>query len=424
MSKMWLVARYELLTNIRKRSFLAAAFIGPLFTLGITALIFFITFQAESTVGDLDRIGVVDEAGVIRFYDDLTASIENPAGVLFAAYATADEARTAFEAGIIGGYMVLPPDYLDSGEVRLFIAGSASEAFSDAVSAYLRRNLGGDLPEAELTRLAEGSSATLRFLDSGRVLPIEALIGLVIVPILFVVLFMLTAQTASGYLMGGVVEEKSNRIMEILITSLRPIDLLAGKILGLGVLGLVQLGIWGGIAAIGAQFVGQSPFLSGLVVPPDLMVMGVIYFLLGYAFMATSMATIGVIIGAEQEARQYAGLFSLLFAAPFFAIIAFFTEPNGTVVTALSLVPLTSPTSMLMRMTFTAVPLEQHLLAVALLIAMNGLILWAGARVFRFALLNYGKRLSVNQVIGLLRRRRPNELLTAPAAEATAGGAQ
>jgi ABC-2 type transport system permease protein len=408
------VARHEFLSNVRKRSFLFAAIGGPLFTIILMGVIILITVQAEMDTSRFSQIGVVDQAGVIVYTDDPTASVEQPPEVMFIAYNSPESAADALARGTISAYFILPPDYLSSGSVRLFSSGGAGSALTDLIDDYLLRNIGRDLDPTVLDRLIDPAVPTLRFLDTGRTVPIDAVIGIVLFPIMFVVFFMIAIQSTSGYLMSSVVEEKANRIMEILITSVTPMQLLGGKIIGLGLLGLVQIAIWMGIAGAGSLVVSASgsQVLSAIVIAPDLVVMALVYFILGYGFFAVCMAVIGVVVGTDQESRQYAGLFVLPLAAPLFAMLAFLTDPNGVLVTALSLVPLTAPTSMLMRMSFAPVPPLHHLIAIGGLLVLNIALLWGGARIFRLALLMYGKKLSPRQLIALVRRPASAALVT------------
>ncbi|MCZ2097277.1 MAG: ABC transporter permease, partial [Anaerolineae bacterium] len=145
------------------------------------------------------------------------------------------------------------------------------------------------------------------------------------------------------------------------------------------------------------------------------LVIGVIYFLLGYFLLACVMAAIGVVMGSEQESRQFAGIFGLVLAIPFFAITSFITDPNGAVVTFLTLFPFTSPVSMIMRMGFSAVPAWQLILSIALLLLTSLFMAWASARIFRWALLLYGKRPGVRQLIRVI--RRPSGMATSATGE-------
>ncbi|MFN8528940.1 MAG: ABC transporter permease [Anaerolineae bacterium] len=192
-----------------------------------------------------------------------------------------------------------------------------------------------------------------------------------------------------------------------ILTTVTPFQLMFGKIIGLGALGLVQLAVWLGAGLIVIN-VGQFlPALQGVTIPPDLVIASVVYFLLGYFLQASVMAGIGAVVASEQESRQYAGIFSLLFSIPFFLIINFFTDPNGPVVTFLCLFPFTSPVSVIMRMGFGSIPPEQLILSVLILLVTVVLVTWLSARVFRWALLLYGKRPSLRQMFDVLRRRAP-----------------
>jgi ABC-2 type transport system permease protein len=204
--------------------------------------------------------------------------------------------------------------------------------------------------------------------------------------------------------MSGVVEEKTSRIMEILVTSVTPFQLLFGKIIGLGLLGLTQLVIWMAAGFVTLALGRNTTFLTGITIPPDLLVVGVVYFLLGYFLLASAMAGIGVVLGSEQESRQYAGIFGLLLAIPFFFITSFFTDPNGGVVTFLTLFPFTSPVSMILRMGFSAVPAWQLIASIVLLLLTALFMAWASARIFRWALLLYGKPPGIRELIRVIRR--------------------
>lgn len=422
MYKTLLVARQEFLTNVRKRSFLIAAFGVPLLTIIMMGVVIFVTASAEGNLDRFSAVGVVDDAGIIILADDPTATYEEPPVPAFYVYPTEEAARNAMDMGVVGAYFVLPETYMTTGRLRLITASGASEALTDNIEDYLRRNVGTGVDPAVMDRILEPTNASIRFLSTGRTVPMEATVGLLLLPIIFVTIFMIAAQTTSGYLMSGVVEEKSNRIMEILITTIKPIQLLAGKIIGLGLLGLIQLLIWAvlsGITGAIAQGTG-SAFLSAIVITPDMAALALIYFFLGYFFLSTMMAGIGAVVGSEQESRQTAGIFGLLMWVPFFALFTFLTDPNGTIPTVLSLIPVTAPTAMILRATFTSVPTEQIVLSIVLLIVLNLFVLWLSARIFRFALLMRGNRFGLRQIIRLIRRRGSAGAIVSPAGEGSA----
>ena len=396
MSKIWLIIKHEYLTNIKRRSFLFGAFGAPIVSLGLMVLVFGLIINNESDVERLGTIGYVDESGV------LAAQVDEPEN--FRAYDTEAAARADLDAGVIGAHFVLPPDYMETGTVRIYSNTSIPEVLEDQIDTYLRANLGAVLPPEIAERIKAPAETSILALDTGRVLQSDSLIGLVLMPIIFVIVFLFASQTTSGYLMGSVVEEKTTRIVEILVTSVTPFQLLAGKIIGLGLLGLTQLAVWIAFGYVALNFGQTSNILSGVIIPPDLLIIAVIYFLLGYFLLASVMACIGVIAGSEQESRQYAGIFSLIMVIPIFFIVTFITDPDSAIVTFLTLFPLTSPIAVLLRMGFGTVPPEQLTLSIALLALTALLAAWASARIFRWGLLLYGKRPSPRELLRVIRR--------------------
>lgn len=396
MYKIWLVAQREYLANLKRKSFLFAAFGLPVLIAVILFLVFTVMSQNESTLEDAGTIGYVDESGV------LAAAVAKPE--TFVIYNDEATAKAALEDKTLGAYFIVPANYIARGQVSLVNYSTSSEALLDAIQEYLRANIAASLdPSIPLARVQDPVDLTVHILDTGRTLEQDAIIGLFLVPFMFSIIFLMSSQISSSYLMNGVVEEKTNRIMEILITSVTPLQMLMGKLLGLGVLGLTQLAVWAVVTVVGLNFSDQIPFLKGISLPPDLVFFGLIYFLLGYFFLSSIMAGIGAIAGSEEESRQYAGIFSLVLAIPFFALTTFITDPNGTVPVVLTMIPFTAPLSAIMRLSFGTIPPDQLLLSIGILLASTLFVVWLSARIFRWALLLYGKRLTPRELWRVIR---------------------
>jgi ABC-2 type transport system permease protein len=396
-SKMWLVARHEFLTNVRRRSFLFAAFGAPLFTILVMYIVFAITVESFGGTEGIGLIGYVDESGV------LAAAIDQPED--FRPYPDGNAARAAMDAGEIDGYFSLPSNYIDTGMVNLYLrSSSVPEGLYDQIDTFLIANIGSSVEADRLERLQDPVNTQLLTLDNGRLIRDSGIAGLFLTPIIFVMVFMLASQTSSGYLMSSVVEEKGNRIMEILITSVTPMQLLVGKIIGLGALGLLQLGIWMIGGAVALQLGQNTELLSGVYIPPDMLMLGLIYFLLTYFLIASLMAGIGATAGGEQESRQLSSIFSLLLFLPFFFLYNLITDPNGTISTILTLLPFTSPVTTIFRMAFGTVPTWQLVVSLIVQIVTTVLIMWAAARVFRWSLLMYGKRPNLRELVRIIRK--------------------
>jgi len=218
-------------------------------------------------------------------------------------------------------------------------------------------------------------------------------LGDFVVPYLFSILFIMTIFTTSGFLLQGVSTEKEGRIIEILLSSISPTQLLTGKILGLGVLGLGQMLFWlGSAAALLSATVAIFTMAGVIKLSADTIVLALIYFVLGYLLFATLMAVAGSMGTNMRESQQIAGIFTFAAAVPFFALNLVFSNPNSPILMAISYFPLTAPVMMLIRLGFGPVPVGQVVISLVLLVAGLAFSLWAGVKVFRVGLLMYGKR--------------------------------
>ncbi len=399
MPRFWIVARHEYLTNIRRRAFLFAAFGVPIFSLALMVIVFTLVVNNETDTSRVGAVGYVDQADV------LPQAIDRPDD--FSAYPSEDAAQSALQARQIGAYFIVAPDYMATGSVRLVSSGSPPDALTDEIDAFLVANLGARLNQPDVVaRLQNPVETSILTLDNGRTLKESAIAGVFLSPILLVIVVMFSLQLSSGYLMSGVTEEKTNRILEVLMTSVPPNELLLGKIIGLGALGLTQMLIWVSAGALIARLGNSFDFLAAISLPPDLLIVGLVYFLLAYLLFGSLMAAIGAIIGSEQESRQYAGILSFGLAVPFFFIAQFISDLNGPIPVALSLIPITAPTTIILRMAYGDVPAAQLILSIAVMAATTALVVFAAGRIFRWSLLLYGKRPSLRELLRVVRGQR------------------
>jgi ABC-2 type transport system permease protein len=403
MNKLLLVARHEYLTNLRRRSFLFAVFGVPLFTFFMWGLIFLVMDSAETNIDQLGKVGYVDQSGVL-----VSPTMPKDYPNLFVAYPSPEAARTALDAKEIGAYFVVSSDYLKNGAVQTYSYSGIPDKLKDVIGEFLLTNLSKRLPSgAPLERIEKPVKLNIHVGDSGRNLTEANLPVLVFMPLIFAFVFMMSSSVTSGFLMHGVVQEKTNRIMEILITTITPMQLLLGKILGLGLLGLTQIVVWGVASALLLR-VGQSlPFLAGIAFPTDLVLVFLVYFILSYFLFSSLMAGIGVLVGSEQESRQFSGILSLIWVIPFFALTSLISDPNSPLAIALTLIPFTAPLTALLRLGFSAVPSWQIIASLLILLVTAVVVTWASARVFRWGLLLYGKRVGPRELLRVIRQAPP-----------------
>ncbi len=202
---------------------------------------------------------------------------------------------------------------------------------------------------------------------------------------LFSFLLLFGAFFSSGYLMQSVIEEKETRIVEILLSTMRPPALLAGKVISLGLLGLFQLGVWLAAVAFLLNRAGTIiPELASITIRPETLFWLVMYFIFGYLLFAGVYAAIGAIAPSMREGPQLAMFITLPAAVPFyFSSTVFLEAPNSTMATILSLIPITAPLSMAQRIAIVQVPLVELIVSVALLALSAAGAIWLAGRFFR-----------------------------------------
>ncbi|MDD9956854.1 MAG: ABC transporter permease [Anaerolineaceae bacterium] len=386
-----LVARREYLTVLRSKGFLFATFGVPLMALLLVTVVF----------------GAIDGGGSASYtppgdtgYVDLAGVISQPEP--FRPFEADSLARAAWEEGQLDSWFLIPADYLDSGSVTLYTRLADSEALEDSMAAFLRENLAlqadSRLPPARLAQPVE-----LRVRASGMDLGASDAGGVFMVQFLYALAFFVAMQTTSGYLIASLVEEKGSRVLEILITSISPWQLMLGKILGPACIGLTQLAVWLA-AALAARAPGPDlPVNVAFELPPDILLITCVYFLLSYFLNATIFVSIGSISDSEQESRQLAGGLTLVTVVPFIAYAVLLGDPHGTVSVALTLFPLTAPLTAIIRMGMAALPAWQLALSLTLLALSLVAAVPLAARLFRWSTLLYGVRPTPRRLWRLLR---------------------
>lgn len=405
MSRTWLVAKREYLHNLKRPGFLYAAFGAPLFSMLAMGLIFFVLNAMDSSVESIGNVGYVDHDGI------LAQALDVPEN--FSAYATEESARSALDDGTISLYFVVEEDYIENGNVSIYALSTISSSLRGHIRSFLLSNISTQMNDpSRFERIQTPVNMRVQLLDTGRELGEDSIIGLLMVPIVFSLVFYMSTQTTSGYLMSGVVDEKANRIMEILITSITPMNLLLGKVIGLGALGLTQMVVWLIFGAVALQFGQALPFLEGVVLPLDLVIVALVYFFLTYFLFASIMAGMGAIAGSEQESRQFATIIAFAGIAPFFFMGQLFEDPNSPILIALTLIPFTSPLTLILRMSFAVVPLWQIGLSLLILVVSMVLSVVLSARVFRWALLMVGKRPTPRELWRVIRGAEDSKMGT------------
>lgn len=403
MPKLWLVAKYEYRKMVGKKSFLIATLGVPLLIIAATVVVVLVAINSE----DSRPLGYVDHAGILR-PDALTTLGDDKKRVAIRAYPDAAAARAALKAEEIQAYYIIPADYLQQPTVERYYlekepGSRACEDFWDFMRAGLVLQ---QLPEETQARAFYGAELTIRTGDGKRELGSHDGLSLVM-PFAGAIFFFIVVLSGGGYMLQAVTDEKENRTMEILATSLAPEQLIGGKAIGLMAVALTQVGAWvialaGGLL-IGAQFVAE---LRALQVPWGLLGITALYFFPAYALVSGLMTVIGASVTEVQQGQQISGIINMLFTFPLFFLSVLIAEPNSPLAIALSLFPTTSFTTILMRWGLTVIPFWQLAASWLLLVASAAGSVWLAARVFRLGMLRYGQRLSLKGILTDLRESR------------------
>jgi len=392
MNKTLQVAQREAWFQLRRPAFLFAVFGTPLLLIGILFIVFVVT--------DLS-INNDDVENMIVGYVDLAEVFTGDASVpeSYLSYNSLSDAEIALDNGDVDIYFVLPPVFLALGQSQVYAYGSVPDPLLDDIELLIQDALIANIDTTVSSDIINDPVQISVFLENnGREVTSEAFIGLFLAPFVFVMVFFMALQLTSTFLMQSVIDEKTNRIMEVLITTISPLQLLAGKLLGLGFIGLFQMTVWVVLAVVGLNLAGDVAFLSAISFPPDLILLSLVYFVLTYFLYASMLAGIGAVTDSEQEGRQLAGVFSFLFVIPLLFITTFMEDPNGGLAVFLTLLPFSSGISVIFRASFGVIPIWQLVASITILIVTTLFFVWVSAKIFRWAILLYGKRPSIGAI--------------------------
>jgi ABC-2 type transport system permease protein len=395
MNKMHEVAKYEYTRHVNNKAFWITLFAVPAGILLIMLLSVVITFASIDT----DPVGYVDQAGLIKQPQEKPSktSLFEPFIPLIP-YADETSARWAAEDGKIQGYFVIPQGYTDSYQLIYYFNKPLSSEIRTEVDTLIRTNLlaGETIPNFE--RLTEGSHFTQASLDGTRIVG-ENEAAKIIIPMVISFLFVIAVMTSGGYLLQALVEEKENRTMEIVVTSVSPNELMAGKIIGNLSVGLTQLLAWTVVAAaVLIGFGDRIPFMQNLQVPWNELILSLLLMLPAFVFTSALMAIIGSTVTETQEASQVTGLITLPIFLPYYFLSFILQNPNGTFARILSFFPMSAPLAMSTRIAITNVPTWEIILVFVIMIFFCLLTIWLAGRAFRRGMLQYSKRVSLSQL--------------------------
>ncbi|UYW00299.1 ABC transporter permease [Flavobacterium agricola] len=428
MKNLFLIINREFINKVRNKSFIVMTILGPLLILGMTALIAFLTKINDS---DIKKIAIHDanQYVISEFKNNKhTEYIDLSALPIDEAKAQASESYKALiyvpQADSIQ-QIAKTVQYISEDSPSLDAIFSIERKINDVITRNNIEKLNIDYKkideakaDSEITVVKFSGENTLKGINEIKI-AIGSLFGYLIM--MFIIIY-------GNYVMRSVIEEKTNRIIEIIISSVKPFDLMMGKIIGNSLAGILQFAIWAicGLAILLAahSFMGSSPqvaqaqemanaiqhgqsgldninlYIDEVMKLPiaTLLISFVVFFTGGYFLYSSLYAAIGAAVDNETDSQQF--LMPIIMPLMLGVYVGFFTvmnDPHGTVATIFSFIPFTSPIVMLMRIPF-GVPLWQIITSMILLIATFFAVVWFASKIYRVGILMYGKKPSWKEI--------------------------
>ncbi len=416
--KSLVVAKREYLERVKKRSFFIGTIMGPVL---MGAMIFVPALLLER--GPLQRvdIAVVDLTNSLfpRLSQALNDTLPSGEKVFALIEEQATEAELdvvkkrlneQIEVGTLEGYIVIPTDAVEAGKITYF----GRKVSNLRTLQRLERAMN----EAILyKRLSQAG------LDYGRIQNLMAGVKLETVQVLkgserqgdfeqaylsttiFIMMLYMTILLWGMAVQRSIIDEKNSRIVEVLLSSLKPLDLMTGKILGVGAVGLTQYAIWAAFALGASAYLLSSGMYAGIAaISGTTIAFFVIFYVLGFLFYATLYAAIGAVCNSDQEAQQLQTPITMCLAFTIVVSMAIMQNPDGRFATVFSMIPFFAPIMMFMRINILTPPIWQIAASVAILAASIYAAGILSAKIFRVGILMYGKRPDLREIAKWLRR--------------------
>lgn len=435
MNKIGLIIKREYLTRVRKRSFLILTFLGPI----LMAAIYIIPIMlALNSSNEKMRVAVVDES---RWFEDRFVDNKEHTFVLMPGQPI-DSVKEMVKSGVFDMALYVPRTQLNIPsnavvysirqvpmEVETYISNVMEKEIED--QKLMANGVDPEIVSAvktnvnlQIMRMDEKGNEKETFTE------VQFFLGMILAMLVYMFIMFF-----GGQVMQGVSEEKTSRIIEVIISSVKPFQLMMGKIIGVSLVALTQFVLW--ILLTGVLYIGFSAYLglsnpgmlsSGTVMAQEItsndimsnesvlnilqivhsidfgtiIATFLIFFILGYLLYATLYAAIGSLVDNNTDAQQ----FTLPVTVPLIvAIISSFyivNNPDSSLSVWLSMIPFTSPISMMVRIPF-GVPIWQIVVSVVLLAATFVLMTWIAAKIYRTGILMYGKKLSYKEIFKWLK---------------------
>ncbi len=409
------IVKREYLENVRKKSFIISTILVPIM---MSAFMFVPMFLALFVSGSQLTVAVLDRTGEIadNFVATLDDTLKNgqrkfiPSTIITSSSdfdRDQEDLISLINKDQLDILIDIPEDVFTSGKVyyiskderSLRIQEKFRSGFGDIILRQRLAQEGLDFDHvASLTK--EISLEERRTTKSGRMEERSFLAewGLVFI---FVMILYMALLTWGILIQRSIIEEKGSRVIEVLLSSVSPVDLFLGKIVGIGLAGLTQLVIWAvaGLSIGFYTYFAAAQIFNYINVSPMVLVYFVLYFILGFLLYAAIFTVVGAVCSTEQDAQQLTGLVTLPMVVPILVLMLIVQSPNSPIAVVLSFIPLFTPMLMLGRIIVLQPEFWQIILSVVILLISIYCAIMFSSRVFRVGILMYGKRPGLKEIL-------------------------
>lgn len=431
MNKMWVIIKREYAQVVKKKSFIVGIFLTPIFMAVITILPAMLASQKSDTTHKLAIIEMDNRQIGERFAESLTQyTLDNdlPAYEIAEIYyispddtAKLTEQRAILDSLVRGkelkSYLIINNN-AEVNDSIVLVAKSFGFSTNSRFEKRLSDILSGiRLNKSEVNLEIDSILNLTRRIDLTQQAPggIERdFLTMYMGGIIFVMIIFMTIITYGQVLMRSIIEEKNSRIIEVMISSVSPFQLMAGKIIGLGLANLTQVGIWI-ILGIGIYiFRGDLDInadVAATMFNPVFLTFFLVYMFIGYIMYSTLFALIGSIVNTDKEAQNFIFPITMILILPVMTAMYIIQEPDSALTVTISLIPIFTPTLMIMRMNFIGVDaftfsnpiVLEATIGIVLTSLTTLLIIWITSKIFRIGILMYGKRPTLPEIIKWMR---------------------
>ncbi len=392
MDKVLKIIKREFKTKVLTKGFIVGTILGPIFLIGmIFGPAFFMNLEGERAL----QVEIVDESGVLftpltRAFDDTLSNGEQrfvsipiePAVY----YEHREDFRQRIEEGEISILLILPQDIVNGGEIT-YLSRSVSEM--DLIQS-IRRRVNDEVNQIRLRQAG---------LDPGQINELTRRVGIKTIKI------QKGKETEKGVgqegVMRSVLEEKTSRIIEVLLSSSNSFSLMMGKIFGVGSAGLVQYTIWS-LMSFGVFFIASASapqFMEQVTVSPDTFFFFALFFVLGFFQFATLYAAVGAMCSTQDDVQAMSAPVTILIIIPFMVSFMVINNPTSDASQVLSMVPFFTPMLMFLRVTLVAPPAWEVIMAIGINLIAILFFVWVSSKIYRVGILLYGKRPTVPEIV-------------------------